>query len=63
MDAKTYEVTGVVIDKHDTPHYFRVQVEAASVDKAVDKAAKTVKSKLRIRRGDLLRDVSIKEIR
>ena len=59
MDAKTYEVTGVVIDKYDTPHYFRVQVEAASVDKA----AKTVKSKLRIRRGDLLRDVSIKEIR
>ena len=59
MDAKTYEVTGVVIDKHDTPHYFRAQVEAASVDKA----AKTVKSKLRIRRGDLLRDVSIKEIR
>ena len=59
MVAKTYEVTGVIIDKHDTPHYFRVQVEAASVDKA----AKTVKSKLRILRGDLLRDVSIKEIR
>jgi len=54
-----YEVTGVIIDKHDTPHYFWAQVEAASVDKA----AKTVKSKLRIRRGDLLRDVSIKEIR
>ena len=59
MDAKKYEVTGVIIDKYDTPRYFRVQVEAASVDKA----AKTVKSKLRIRRGDLLRDVSIKEIR
>lgn len=57
--TKTYEVTGVVIDKYDTSHYFRVQVEAASVDKAT----KTVKSKLRIRRGDLLRDVSIKEIR
>lgn len=59
MVAKKYEVTGVIIDKYDTPHYFRVQVEAASADKAT----KTVKSKLRIRRGDLLRDVSIKEIR
>ena len=59
MDAKTYEVTGVIIDKHDTPHYFLVQVEAASVVKA----AKSAKSKLLIRRGDLLRDVSIKEIR
>ncbi|WP_298464901.1 hypothetical protein [uncultured Mitsuokella sp.] len=59
MVTKTYEVTGVVIDKYDTSHYFRLQVEAASVDKA----AKMAKSKLRVRRGDLLRDISIKEIR
>lgn len=57
--TKTYEITGVVIDKYDTSHYFQVQVEAASVDKA----AKTAKSKLRVRRGYLLRDISIKEIR
>lgn len=58
MDAKTYEVTGVVIDKHDTPHYFRVQVEAADGNSARNQ----VLDKLLLYKGDLVRDVSVREI-
>ncbi len=58
MDDKTYQVSGVIIDKYDTPHYFDVQVAAASVDNAQRK----LRSVLRLRKHDLLRDIRIREI-
>ena len=58
LSSKAYQVSGVVIDKYDMPHYFDVQVVSASVDGVKRK----LRSILGLRRGDLLRDVMIKEI-
>ena len=58
MDVAVYEVTGCVVDRHDTPHRFCVQVEAADGNSARNQ----VLGKLRLYKGDLVRDVSVREI-
>ena len=58
MDVAMYEVTGCVVNRHDTPHRFCVQVEAADGNSARNQ----VLGKLRLYKGDLVRDVSVREI-
>ena len=58
MDVAVYEVTGCVVDRHDTPHRFCVQVEAADGNSARNQ----VLGKLHLYKGDLVRDVSVREI-
>ena len=58
MDVAMYEVTGCVVDRHDTPHRFCVQVEAADGNSAQNQ----VLGKLHLYKGDLVRDVSVREI-
>ena len=58
MDVAMYEGTGCVVDRHDTPHRFCVQVEAADGNSARNQ----VLGKLRLYKGDLVRDVSVREI-
>ena len=58
MDVAVYEVTGCVVDRHDTPHRFCAQVEAADGNSARNQ----VLGKLRLYKGDLVRDVSVREL-
>jgi hypothetical protein len=58
VKTTTYEVAGCVVDRYDTPHRFSVQVEAANSNSARNQ----VLGKLRLYKGDLVRDVSVREI-
>ena len=55
---KTYIVSGLVLDVFDNPRRFICQVTAASIKKAVREA----RSKLQLRCGDLVRDISVSEV-
>lgn len=58
VETTTYEVVGCVVNRHDTPHRFSIQVEAADSNSARNQ----VLGKLRLYKGDLVRDVSVREI-